>query len=33
MCTGCHRQLSRNKKQSGPVTCGECHPKKKGPGA
>jgi len=30
MCTGCHRQVSKDKKQSGPVTCGECHPKKKG---
>jgi len=29
MCTGCHRQVSKDKKQSGPVTCGECHPKKK----
>jgi c(7)-type cytochrome triheme protein len=33
MCTGCHRQVSKDKKQSGPVTCGECHPKKKGPEA
>jgi hypothetical protein len=31
MCTGCHRQVSRDKKQSGPITCGECHPKKKKP--
>jgi hypothetical protein len=29
MCTGCHRQVSKDKKQSGPVTCGQCHPKKK----
>ena len=31
MCTGCHRQVSKDKKQSGPVTCGECHPKRKRP--
>lgn len=30
MCTGCHRQVSKDKKKSGPVTCGECHPKKEG---
>jgi c(7)-type cytochrome triheme protein len=30
LCTGCHRQLSKDKKQSAPVTCGACHPKKKG---
>ena len=29
MCTGCHRQVSKEKKKSGPVTCGECHPKNK----
>ena len=31
MCTGCHRQVSKENtesKKSGPVTCGECHPKK-----
>jgi c(7)-type cytochrome triheme protein len=34
MCIGCHRQLSRDKKkQLGPVTCGECHPRKKKPEA
>jgi len=33
MCTGCHRQVSKENKQSGPVTCGECHPKKKRPEA
>ena len=33
MCTGCHRQVSKANKQSGPVTCGACHPKKKGPAA
>ena len=31
MCTGCHRQVSKENKALGPVTCGECHPKKKGP--
>jgi hypothetical protein len=30
MCTGCHRQVSKENEPSGPVTCGECHPKKKG---
>ncbi len=32
MCTGCHRQVSKENtesKKSGPVTCGDCHPKKK----
>jgi hypothetical protein len=32
MCTGCHRQVSKENKEnkkSGPVTCGDCHPKKK----
>jgi c(7)-type cytochrome triheme protein len=29
MCTGCHRKVSREKEESGPVTCGECHPRKK----
>jgi hypothetical protein len=24
-CTGCHRQLDKEGKKSGPVTCGECH--------
>ena len=31
MCTGCHRQVSKDSQASGPVTCGSCHPKKKGP--
>ena len=26
-CTGCHRTLKKNKKPSGPTTCGECHKK------
>lgn len=30
LCTGCHRQVSKEEEKSGPVTCGECHPKKKG---
>jgi c(7)-type cytochrome triheme protein len=32
MCTGCHRKVSKENKEnkkSGPVTCGDCHPKKK----
>ena len=24
-CTGCHRQLGKEGKTSGPVACGECH--------
>ena len=24
-CTGCHRDLVKESKKSGPVTCGECH--------
>ena len=24
-CTGCHRKLSKENEQAGPVTCGECH--------
>ena len=33
MCIRCHRQVIRDKKKSGPVTCGDCHPRKKGSGA
>jgi len=33
MCIGCHRKLIREKKQSGPVTCGDCHPRKRAPEA
>ena len=29
MCTSCHRQLKRENKTAGSVTCGGCHPKKK----
>ena len=28
MCMGCHRQLKKEKKKAGSVTCGGCHPKK-----
>jgi c(7)-type cytochrome triheme protein len=28
MCTGCHRQLQKENKKTGAVTCGGCHPKK-----
>ena len=31
MCTGCHRQLKKENKKAGSVTCGGCHPKG-GPG-
>jgi len=24
-CVGCHRKLAREKKNTGPATCGECH--------
>ncbi len=27
MCTGCHRNLIKEKKPAGPTTCGECHRK------
>ena len=33
MCIRCHRQVIRDKKQSVPVTCGDCHPRKKGSAA
>ena len=26
-CTGCHRDLIRKEKKTGPTTCGECHRK------
>ena len=26
-CTGCHRKLLKEHKETGPVTCGECHKK------
>lgn len=29
MCTSCHRQLKKENKTAGSVTCGGCHPKKK----
>lgn len=29
MCMGCHRQLKKDNKAAGAVTCGECHPRKK----
>jgi hypothetical protein len=28
MCTDCHRQLQKEGKKAGAVTCGGCHPKK-----
>ena len=28
MCMGCHRQLEKEKKKTGSVTCAGCHPKK-----
>ena len=28
-CTGCHRQLAKENQKAGPVTCGECHIRKK----
>jgi hypothetical protein len=27
-CTACHRSAIANQQKSGPVTCGECHPKR-----
>jgi len=27
-CTGCHRAMAKEHKETGPVTCGECHKKK-----
>jgi len=27
-CMGCHKEMSSQKKKSGPVTCGDCHPEK-----
>ena len=29
MCMGCHRQVKKENKKAGSVTCGGCHPKKK----
>ena len=29
MCKGCHLKRGDEGKKTGPVTCGECHPKKK----
>lgn len=29
MCMGCHRQLKKENRKAGSVTCGGCHPKKK----
>lgn len=29
MCMSCHRQLKKENKTAGSVTCGGCHPKKK----
>jgi len=29
MCMSCHRQLKKENKKAGSVTCGGCHPKKK----
>ncbi len=26
-CTGCHRDLKKEKKKAGPTSCGECHKK------
>jgi len=26
-CTGCHREMSKEHRATGPVTCGECHKK------
>jgi hypothetical protein len=26
---GCHRKLRKEKQKAGPMTCGECHPRKK----
>jgi hypothetical protein len=28
-CTKCHREMAKEKKKAGPVTCGECHVRKK----
>ncbi|MFC1829386.1 cytochrome c3 family protein [Thermodesulfobacteriota bacterium] len=28
-CTGCHRDLAKANEKTGPVTCGECHIRKK----
>ncbi|MFC1814284.1 cytochrome c3 family protein [Thermodesulfobacteriota bacterium] len=28
-CTGCHRKLVKENEKAGPVTCGECHIRKK----
>ena len=30
MCMSCHRQLKKENKNAGAVTCGGCHPKKNG---
>ena len=27
MCMGCHRQLKKENKKAGVITCGECHPR------
>ena len=27
-CTACHRQMHKDKMKAGPITCGECHPKR-----
>lgn len=27
-CTACHRKMHKNNMTAGPVTCGECHPKR-----
>jgi len=26
-CTGCHREMKKEKEKAGPTTCGECHKK------
>jgi len=28
-CTGCHRKLAKENEKTGPITCGECHIRKK----